>query len=61
MPAGNPPPESDQKRYTAWREAIQQALVGALLEVNEAFACKGMLAGCTATIAIQVCPDASAH
>lgn len=54
IPAGHPPSESDEPAYTQWREELQRALVETFCDLNEAFACKGLLAGATITVMIQV-------
>jgi hypothetical protein len=53
LPAG-PPPASTSPGFLPWREDIQLALVETLAELNKLFAAKGILAGCTATLCLQV-------
>ena len=53
LPAG-PPPASSSPGFLPWREDIQLALVETLAELNKLFAAKGILAGCTATLCLQV-------
>lgn len=54
MPSGHPPLEHQEPAFTMWREALQRALVETFCDLNEAFACKGQLAGSTITVVIQV-------
>ena len=53
LPQGSPP-HPGAPTYTPWREDIQLALVETLAELNRLFAVKGVLAGCTATLVLQV-------
>ena len=57
LPPGEPPPTSSPT-FLPWREDIQLALVETLAELNKLFALKGILAGCTATLVLQVHPPA---
>lgn len=53
LPAG-PPPPCEAPGFLPWREDVQLALVETLAELNRMFALKGILAGCTATLVLQV-------
>lgn len=53
LPQG-PPPPYDAPGFLPWREDVQLALVETLAELNRTFALKGILAGCTATLVMQV-------
>lgn len=53
LPQGVPPAPSSPT-YQPWREDIQLALVETLAELNRMFAMRGILAGCTATLCLQV-------
>lgn len=53
LPAGAPPLPASPT-YTPWREDIQLALVETLAELNKRFAARGILAGATATLVLQV-------
>ena len=55
LPQGAPPAPA-APTYTPWREDIQLALVETLAELNRRFAARGILAGCTATLVLQVRP-----
>lgn len=48
------PPAATSPSWVAWREDIQLALVETMAELNRLFALKGILAGCTATLVLQV-------
>ncbi|PSC76687.1 putative phosphatase 2C 15 isoform X1 [Micractinium conductrix] len=53
LPHG-PPPSPQSPGFLPWREDVQLALVETLAELNKMFAMKGILAGCTATLVLQV-------
>lgn len=53
LPQGVPPPAASPT-WVPWREDIQLALVETMAELNRLFALKGILAGCTATLVLQV-------
>ncbi|KAL4444168.1 hypothetical protein ABPG75_011905 [Micractinium tetrahymenae] len=53
LPPG-PPPPCDAPGFLPWREDVQLALVETLAELNKMFALKGILAGCTATLVLQM-------
>lgn len=53
LPSG-PPPPTEAPGFLPWREDVQLALVETLAELNRMFALKGILAGCTATLVLQV-------
>lgn len=53
LPQGVPPPGCSPT-WVPWREDVQLALVETLAELNRLFALKGILAGCTATLVLQV-------
>lgn len=53
LPQGVPPP-AGSPTWVPWREDVQLALVETLAELNRLFALKGILAGCTATLVLQV-------
>ena len=54
LPRGGPPPERRGADFTAWRHAIQRALTVAMALLHRSFAAKGVLAGCTSTVVLQV-------
>ena len=54
LPRGGPPPEKRGPDFTAWRHAIQRALTVAMALLHRSFAAKGVLAGCTSTVILQV-------
>ena len=54
LPRGGPPPEKRGAEFTAWRHAIQRALTVAMALLHRSFAAKGVLAGCTSTVVLQV-------
>ncbi|KAL6776912.1 hypothetical protein ACKKBF_B03980 [Auxenochlorella protothecoides x Auxenochlorella symbiontica] len=54
LPWGAPPADVAGPGARAWRCAIQRALVETLVELNWLFAGHGVVAGCTATIVLQV-------
>lgn len=53
LPQGAPPAPTSPT-YQPWREDIQLALIETLAELNKRFALRGILAGCTATLVLQV-------
>lgn len=53
LPLGCPPPP-DHPLFEQFREGIQLAMAEAIVEMNRLFAQRGIHAGCTATIALQV-------
>ncbi len=55
LPRGGPPSERRGAEFTAWRHAIQRALTVAMALLHRSFAAKGVLAGCTSTVVLQVC------
>ena len=56
LPTGGPPPEKQRAAFAAWRYAIQRALTLAMALLHRSFAAKGVLAGCTSTVVLQVWP-----
>lgn len=53
LPAGVPP-QMGTPAHEPWREDIQLALVETMAELNRAFAERGIQAGCTATLVLQI-------
>ena len=54
LPRGGPPQEKHRAEFAAWRHAIQRALTVAMALLHRSFAAKGVLAGCTSTVVLQV-------
>lgn len=53
LPLGCPPPP-EHHAYKTFCDGIQMALVESIVELNGLFAKRGILAGCTATVVLQV-------
>lgn len=54
MPSGAPPTEDNKAAYSSWCELVQKAIISALTTINEEFACRGVMAGTTVTVVVQV-------